>query len=160
ATPRFEFFRAKDGSTFVNICGLMRAGELYGEAASGISRHRVYASLEPAGGSSKTQYATNEKNPSSFDLSKGPEPGGYVAVWTGIAVPPGRYRVTMAIEDSLTGRLGRATADLQVPDFSAPGLSLSTLVLASALTEAKERMDVTSRPSGVFRRSEDFGVYY
>lgn len=159
ATTKFEFFRAHDGSTFVNICGLMKAEDLYGGAVTGISHHRMYVSLSPLDASAQSLYATNEKNPSTFDLSKGPEPGGVVAVWTGVAVPPGRYQVTMAIEDSLAGRLGRATAALEVPDFST-GLSLSTPVLASALTEAQDRMGVTARSSGVFRRSEDFGIYY
>lgn len=160
AAPRFEFFRAKDGATFVNICGLMKAADLYGPAVSGISRHRMYASLSPLDASAETRFASNERNPSTFDLSKGPEPGGVVAVWTGVAAPPGRYKVTMAIEDSLTGRLGRATADVDVPDFSGPGPSLSTPVLASALAEAKDRMSVASRSSGVFHRSEEFGVYF
>lgn len=160
ATPRFEFFRAKDGATFVNICGLMRASDLYGSTATGLTRHRIYVSLAPVDASVPTLFATNEKNPSTYDLSRGPEPGGLVAVWTGLAAPAGRYSVTMAIEDSLTGRLGRASADLQVPDLSRPALNLSTPVLASSLAEARDRVSVTARSSGVFRRSEDFGIYY
>jgi hypothetical protein len=160
AATRFEFFRAKDGSTFVNVCGLLSAADLYGQAAKGISRQRLYASLEPLTPGGTTRYATNEKSPNVYDLSRGPEPGGLIGVWSGVAVAPGKYRVTMALEDSFTGRLGRAVAEIQVPDYSGSSLALSTPVLASALADATDRVNVTARSSGVFKKSEDFGIYY
>src|SRR5262245_39247899 len=160
AATKFEFFRAKDGSTFVNVCGLLNAADLYAGAAKGISRQRLYASLEPVAPGGTTRYASNEKTPNVYDLSKGPEPGGIIGVWSGVAVTPGRYRVTMALEDSFTGRLGRATAEIEVPDYSGAALALSTPVLASSLGEASDRMNVVARSSGVFRKSEEFGVYY
>lgn len=159
AATKFEFFRAKDGSTFVNVCALLNASDLYAGAAKGISYQRLYASFEPMGGGT-TRFATNEKAPSTYDLAKGPEPGGLVGIWSGVAVAPGRYRMTMALEDSFTGRLGRAEAEIQVPDYSGGGLSLSSPVLASALADASDRMSVVVRSSGVFRKSEEFGVYY
>jgi len=160
AATKFEFFRAKDGSTFVNVCGLLNAAELYAGAASGISHQRLYASLEPTVPGGATRYATNEKSPAVYDLARGPEPGGLVGVWSGVAVTAGRYRVTMALEDSFTGRLGRATAEIQVPDYSGTALALSTPVLASSLGEASDRMNVVARSSGVFKKSEEFGIYY
>jgi len=160
AATKFEFFRAKDGSTFVNVCGLVSAADLYKNLTSGVSRHRLYASLEPLTPGGPTRYATNEKNPSVYDLAHGPEPGGLIGVWSGVAVAPGRYRVTMALEDSLTGRLGRANAEIQVPDYSGSDLALSTPVLASSLADASDRMNVVARASNVFRKSEEFGVYY
>jgi len=160
AATKFEFFRAKDGSTFVNVCGLLNAAELYAGAAGGISHQRLYASLEPTVPGGATRYATNEKSPAVYDLARGPEPGGLVGVWSGVAVTAGRYRVTMALEDSFTGRLGRATAEIQVPDYSGTALALSTPVLASSLGEASDRMNVVARSSGVFKKSEEFGIYY
>src|SRR4029453_819490 len=80
--------------------------------------------------------------------------------WTGLALAPGRYRFTLAIEDSLTGRIGRTDAETDVPDPSGPGLSLSTLVLASNLSDDGSRLEVTGRPTGTFHRSETLGVYY
>src|SRR5262249_42563836 len=156
----FEFFRAKDGSTFVNVCGLLNASDLYAGLTKGITRQRLYASLEPVTPGGATRYSTNEKIPNVYDLAKGPEPGGLIGVWSGVAVTPGRYKVTMAIEDSITGRLGRAAGEIQVPDYSGSSLALSTPVLATSLGEASDRMNVVARSSGVFKKSEDFGIYY
>ena len=160
ATPRFEFFRARDGSTFVSIGALVKAADLYPQGASGTSTLRLYASAAPVGRSATTRYVANEGRPARIELAKGPDPGGVFDAWTGLALAPGRYRVLLALEDTLTGRIGRADAEIEVPAFPSQGLALSTLVLASDLSEAEGRLGVTARSSGTFLRSESLGVYY
>lgn len=160
AVPRFEYFRAADGTTFVNIGGLIKAKDLYGDMHDGASTLRLYATAVPESGSGEQRYASNEKAPAAVDLAKEPPPGGTVDIWTGMALKPGRYTVTLALEDALTSRIGRAQTKLVVPDFSGSGLALSSLVLASALSDSGDRLGVTARASGVFKRSEDFGLYY
>src|SRR4029079_12221949 len=91
---------------------------------------------------------------------KGPARGGVYDVWTGLALKAGVYHVTLAIEDSLSGRIGRAAADFEVPDYSQPGLRLSTLVLASDLSDKGGRLGVTARPSATYGKSESLGIYY
>jgi VWFA-related protein len=51
-------------------------------------------------------------------------------------VPPGRYQVRVAGRDSSGGALGLVLYDLDVPDFSRPGLLLSGLVLTSRDAQA------------------------
>jgi GWxTD domain-containing protein len=160
ATPRFEFFRARDGSTFVSVGALVKSTDLYAPGTKGTSTLRLYAGVAPAAGSRTTRYAGNDGEPRTIDLSQGPAPGGVFDAWTGLALPPGRYHATLAIEDSLTGRIGRSEADIDVPDFSGSRLALSTLVLASDLSDTGERLGVTARSSGIFLRSESLGVYY
>jgi hypothetical protein len=160
ATPRYEFFRASDGSTFVNVGCLVAATDLYGKRTTGITNLRVYASFAPSGDSERPYYATNDARPAELDLSSGIEPGGQVAAWTGLAVPPGKYRVTIGIEDELTGRAGRTVGDLDVPDLAADRLALSSVVIASSLSQSDGRLGVKSRASTVFRRAEQFGIYY
>jgi GWxTD domain-containing protein len=162
ARSKLEFFRAQDGNTFVNLGALVPAQELYADRRTGTSTLRLYASLTDGSDASQVRYATNENAPDRFDLARGAPPGGLGAAWTGIALPPGRYITTIALEDSLTGQLGRLTQEILVPDFRAATLALSTLVPTSAVSEspATGRLGVTERASGVFRTSEDFGVYY
>ena len=160
AQPVFEYFRAKDGSTFVNIGALLNAAQLYGDRKEGSSDLRLHASLLRVADTGGPLYASNEKSPQRYDLAEGAPPGGLVAVWTGIAVPPGHYTVTIAVEESLDGRLGRGSADIEVPDYSKSELTMSTAVIASSIAQAAGRMGVTVRPSKVFRRSEMFGLYY
>lgn len=160
SVPSFEYFRAQDGATFVNIGALVQATELYGTETSGVSSLRLYASIVPAQGSRQPRYASNESQPVRFDLKEGPPPGGLIEVWTGLALSAGRYSVTLAIEDSLTGRLGRSTAEMDVPDFSQPRLALSTLILASSLSETGGRLGATARSSGTFKTSESLGIYF
>ena len=158
--PRFEFFRARGSATFVNIGALIDTRALYGALAGGLSSLRLYASVAPTDDLAHPQYVSNENQPVSFDLQKGPPPGGVVEVWTGIPLVPGRYQATFAVEDSLTGSLGRTSADLEVPDLSGTDLRFSTLVLASELSQSEGRLGVTARSSGTFNRSDSFGVYY
>jgi GWxTD domain-containing protein len=160
ATPRFEFFRARDGSTFVSVGALVKVTDLYAPGTTGTSTLRLYAGVAPAAGSPTTRYAANDGEPQTIELAKGPPPGGVFDAWTGLALPPGRYHAILAIEDSLTGRIGRTEADIDVPDFSGSRVALSTLVLASDLSDKDGRLGVTTRSSGVFLRSESLGVYY
>jgi GWxTD domain-containing protein len=160
ATPQFEFFRARDGSTFVSVGALIKSAELYPPGTTGSSTLRLYAGVVSLGGSHAARYAANEGEPVQVVLANGPPPGGVFDAWTGLAVAPGRYLATLAVEDSLTGRIGRAQSEIDVPDFSGPTLALSTLVLASDLADTGERLGVTTRSSGTFLRSESLGVYY
>jgi hypothetical protein len=160
ALPRFEYFRAQDGSTFVNVGALLRPEDIYRGRSQGRSSLRLYASLTGLREPSVDRYVTNEKSPFWHDLAAEPEPGGIIDLWTGLALPPGKYLVTVAVEDTLTGSLGRGSASIDVPEFPADRLSLSTLVLASSLSESSDRLGVIARSSGVFRKKEEFGVYY
>jgi len=160
ASARFEFYRAADGATFVNIGGLIKADELYPPGTTGQSNLRLYASVTPTGVEGATRYAGNDAQPVIIEPAKGPAPGGVYDVWTGLALKPGAYRVTLAIEDSLTGRIGRTEAEIVVPDLSQPGLRLSTLVLASEISDKGGRLGVTGRGSATFRKSESLGIYY
>ncbi len=68
--------------------------------------------------------------------------------------------MTIGIEDELSGRAGRTVCDLDVPDLAAGRLALSSVVIASSLSQAEGRLGVKSRASAVFRRTEQFGIYY
>ena len=83
----------------------------------GRSNLRLYASVTPAGDGGKPRFAANDAQPLVVDTGKPPLPGGLYDVWTGLPLQPGRYRVTLAIEDSLTGRIGRTSSEFEVPDF-------------------------------------------
>ena len=134
--------------------------DLYPKGTTGTSTLRLYASAAPVGRSAATRYVANEGKPARIELAKGPAPGGVFDAWTGLALAPGRYRLLLALEDSLTGRIGRADAEIDVPAFPSQGLALSTVVLASDLSDAEGRLGVTARSSGTFLKSESLGVYY
>jgi VWFA-related protein len=62
-----------------------------------------------------------------------------------LELPPGRYQVRVAIGSGITGESGGVLYDLEVPDFTARGLTMSGLALASTaaantLTVAHERV--------------------
>src|SRR5262249_24959231 len=71
-----------------------------------------------------------------------------------------RYQVTLALEDTGSGRVGRGEASVEVPDLSGPGLRLSTPILATDLATVNDKLVVSTRSSGTFRRSETFALYY
>jgi VWFA-related protein len=48
-----------------------------------------------------------------------------------LAVPPGRYQVRVAAQDSAKVRQGSAHLDIDVPDFTKPALALSGIAIAS-----------------------------
>lgn len=75
-TAKFEFFRARDGSTFVNIGSLVSEKALYGDLRTGVSSLRVYAKMAPVADAAHPRYVSNEMSPLMFDLSKGAAPGG------------------------------------------------------------------------------------
>lgn len=53
-----------------------------------------------------------------------------------IMLPPGRYQLRAAAAEEGAGRTASILYDLEVPDFYAPGLSMSGLSLSSALASA------------------------
>jgi len=53
-----------------------------------------------------------------------------------IMLPPGRYQLRVAAAEEGAGLTGNVLYDIEVPDFYAPGLSMSGLALSSALASA------------------------
>jgi hypothetical protein len=51
-------------------------------------------------------------------------------------LPPGRYQIRAAAAEDGAGRTASVLYDLEVPDFYAPGLSMSGLALSSAMATA------------------------
>jgi len=52
-------------------------------------------------------------------------------------VPPGNYRVYLSLWDMKSGKTGRDTLEVTVPDLSSSGLSFSSLQLARLITDKK-----------------------
>src|SRR5262249_24490414 len=114
--PGFEFFRARDGSTFVNIGARVRETDVSGKGAL-----HLYARVSSTSDPKNTRSTSNENEAAADRRGAAPRPGP-VEAWTGIALPPGRYQVTLALEDTGSGRVGRGEASVEVPDLSGPGL--------------------------------------
>ncbi len=161
AEPRFEFFRAKDGSTFVNIGALVSAKDLYGEASTGISSLRVYASLTPDDDPDHPRYASNESSPQSLrplaGAGAGRDRGCLDGARPAAGTLPGRARHRGHADRPPRADAGgagrprlRALAPGALDDSSSPRPSRSTVGGSG----------VTARSSGVFRRAEEFAVYY
>ncbi|MGH7562987.1 MAG: GWxTD domain-containing protein [Gemmatimonadota bacterium] len=86
-----------------------------------------------------------------------------------VTVPPGQYRYGMKMTDLNSGRSGIARGSVTVDDFSAGGLALSGVVLASHVGPASDpanpfvrwdRIKVLPLPSRMFLRSQPVFVYY
>lgn len=85
-----------------------------------------------------------------------------------VPVGPGSYEYGMKITDLNSGRYGIDQGSVSVADFSASGLSMSTVVLAAAVQPASGsspfvrwgKLKVLPLPSRVFRRSQPVFVYY
>lgn len=58
-------------------------------------------------------------------------------------LPPGTYRAGLELGDIKSGRVGRDTVEIAVPDLLAPGLSFSSLELARLITD-KSRLPEAS----------------
>jgi VWFA-related protein len=58
---------------------------------------------------------------------------------TGFALAPGRYHLKFVVRENQTGAMGSFETDLQVPDLKKPAMKLSSVVLASQRTPAKEK---------------------
>src|SRR5262249_30090592 len=92
ATARFEFFRAADGATFVNIGAIIKAEDLYPPGTIGKSNLRLYANVTPAGpDAGASRYVASEGETVFIDPAKGPTPGGVYDVWAGVPVKAGRH---------------------------------------------------------------------
>ena len=61
-----------------------------------------------------------------------------------LELPPGRYQVRVAVGSGITGESGGVLYDLEVPDFTAGGLSMSGLALFS--TAAAGAVTITREP--------------
>lgn len=86
-----------------------------------------------------------------------------------IALPPGNYKVDIAVRDILTGNAGRQSIGFAVPRYDDKKLSSSTLILASKLRPT-DPQDVGGRfvigsakvipnVSGIFKRGQEVGIY-
>ena len=71
---------------------------------------------------------------------------GGIRVLSQAELPPGRYQLRVAVGNS-TGRAGGVVYDLDVPDFSSPGLAMSGL----SLTSSRAASTVTINPQRTVR---------
>lgn len=86
-----------------------------------------------------------------------------------VEVAPGEYRYGMKMTDLNSGRSGLARGTVTADDFTAGGLALSGLVLASRIEPAADaanpfvrwgRVKILALPSRIFLRSQPVFVYY
>lgn len=85
------------------------------------------------------------------------------------ALPPGTYRVTVAVKDVERGSQGVRSLPVNVPRYEADKLSTSTLVLATRLYQTTERdiggqfiigdKKVIPNVAGKYKKGQEVGVY-
>ena len=63
-------------------------------------------------------------------------------------VAPGNYRVYLSLWDMKSGKTGRDTLEVTVPDFSSSGLSFSSLQLARLITDKKRSPEASYYKKG------------
>jgi VWFA-related protein len=95
--------------------------------------------------------------------------GGFRVV-SALDLEPGHYQLRVAAREANAGRVGSVVLDLDVPDFSRPGLAISALALTSVTASdevltARPRDPFEDRLPGVlstqrtFARGEEIGVF-
>ena len=95
--------------------------------------------------------------------------GGFRVV-SALDLEPGRYQLRVAAREANAGRVGSVVFDLDVPDFSRPGLAVSALALTSPETSPqiltarprdplKDRLPAAFSTQRVFARSDEIVVF-
>jgi hypothetical protein len=162
-TPRFDFLKAEDGNTFVRAGVSAPAASIYadedllGERGSFLF---LYAAYTPESGSGETLYARNETDPTPVPAGVVSNPGSTVETWVSRTLPPGAYDVSLGLQDAATGSAGSLRQRIVVPDLAKGAPAISSIIPVTELGRLGEDRDPTPRISGVFRRSEEFGIYY
>jgi len=97
-----------------------------------------YTQIEVAAVATDMRGKSPEWKPATVELNLKPDTYKAVSrfgvrILSRLELPPGRYQLRVAGRDTGSGLTGSVHADLEVPDFTKPALSMSNLVMSSAL---------------------------
>ena len=161
-TPQIAFFKAADGNTQVRIGASVPAKEIYGSETPVeelVSFFLVYTRFSsPSGG--PQFFASNESSPAQVVRTDISRPDAMLEAWTALTVPPGSYEAAIGVQDAATGLASSLRRTIDVPDLGADSPQVSTILPVYRLDEVGGRVVPTPRVASVFRREEDFGVYF
>lgn len=168
---RFDFFCARDGSTFVAITlGVQRSFLPPGADPGSLLPVARLERIDAPGPSLDFVY----RNPfaPAPDNDRVP-PGGHLLYQASQSVPPGRYRAYVGLFDRNTGEVASRNREIGVPAFPVGSLSLSSLVLARQASPLDAKADIAAahpfalggllvvpRVEPILRNGEDFSLYY
>ncbi len=140
-----EFYGGIAGSTAVQITLALEYNELTA-AEVGFNSHfstDTYVALERDG-----EVVVQDEKRLNFTLTGDEleQLGGTQILHTfQLLAPPGEYDLVVMARDNTSDRLGRRVESVTVPDFTIPGLRLSSLTLASHLEPVNMRANETPR---------------
>lgn len=149
---RADYYKASDGTTYAALSVFLRSKSLqYRDSPGGQAPDVVaYARLEEPG-TGELRYGFERDR----DFVPGPDNAragvnDYLVFQAGAGIAPGRYKARFSVHDRVAQKVGRYEVDLDVPDFQARGLALSSLTLADRLEPVAGAPNPTLKSPFVF----------
>ena len=156
--------RGTEGRTALPLAVQIPPSGLTSEEQRGRRAFQVdlYAELKAPGGAAVASAA--RELPFEVDAAEQRLPS--VLVSLDLAAPPGRYQLTVAVRDTIGGRVGLIDREVELLDFSGTALRLSDLLLASQVLPYEPQAGASPPPflygrfayipriGGAFERSE------
>lgn len=167
---RVDFFRQSDDRVITAFTVQTDNKELSFEDVGGIptAKMNIFGRITAVSGKrsgtfedSVTTSATNQELAEAKDRKQ--------VYQKAYALPPGTYKVNVAIRDVTSGKTGVVQKGFTVPRYDSEKLATSTLVLTSRLYETTEKdigaafvigdKKVIPNLSGVYKKGQEVGVY-
>jgi len=171
---RADFFKTTGELTQVTLAvGISSRSVIYKSTPLGeIPVVHVYARILDSTATDLVQALDHDGDFAPAETNKSAGLDDDLLFQTRAVLKPGSYVARLTAVDNVSGKSGTSDTPFTVPDFTSPGLELSTVVLARALepvsgSEASSRaafvignLRVTPRLGAVFEQGEDLAFYY
>jgi GWxTD domain-containing protein len=146
---RVDYFKATGERTFLTLTLAVRSSAVqFRRTPSGGQAPDVVLSARLIGETDPT-YSLGLQSPEHFTASPRNSAARYdePLLWQArLALPPGIYKASFALEDRARGSIATHEVSLEVPDFYDDSLMISSVILADALEPAPEGSDAGLTP--------------
>jgi GWxTD domain-containing protein len=169
----FDFFKAGDGSTYTTVTVGIKATAVqyravgsrevpdvvvFGKLVNKDNPDLVY----PLAGDNNFSESETNLTAGLEDVLRFQATGGF---------KPGKYQLVLGVQDRVSKKIAAYRKDVDVPDYTAKELSLSSIALADTMepTDYRQspgkpfylgRFKIIPKPDAVFRKSDELNIYF
>ena len=173
ADTRLDFFRSGDGLTYTTVTiGIKTTAVQYRsignkEVPDVIVFGKIINKINP----DLVYPLAGDGNFTESDSNKEAGVGDFLVYQATVGLKPGKYELVLGIQDRVSKKIASYRKQLEVPDYTAEGLTLSSVTLASEMepTDYRQspgkpfylgRFKIVPKPDAVFRKSEELNIYF
>jgi GWxTD domain-containing protein len=170
---RLDYYQAGDGLTYMTLTVGVKSSSVQYRSKGGreIPDVAVFGKLISRSNPDEVISLASDSNFAEALGNANAGPDDLLVFQSTGGLKPGRYQVVIGVEDRVSKKVAAYRKDVEIPEFAAQTLTLSSITLAGEMAPTDYvaaggkpfflgRFRVVPRPDAAFKTSEDLNVYF